>query len=142
MCKTTGRTSKRPYHVLVSTDESEMDPSAVTKEEVDQNSGDTATRYLRFKYDHAEKCHRDSPDKLFFCDESFMRGAECDEIQTPQTGGLKRHHSGGITNTFPVKLHEMLEKAENDGYSHVVSWCAQGNAFVIYKIREFAEVVL
>lgn len=42
---------------------------------------------------------------------------------------------------FPIKLHEMLNQVEMDGFSHVVSWQSHGRCFVIHRPRIFKEIL-
>jgi hypothetical protein len=49
---------------------------------------------------------------------------------------------GGVTSPFPIKLHEMLDDIERDGYGHVVSWQPHGRCFVVRKPKEFVEHVM
>jgi HSF-type DNA-binding len=44
--------------------------------------------------------------------------------------------------TFPMILHELLERAEQRGYASIVRWQAHGRAFRIHKRHEFLEHVL
>ena len=48
---------------------------------------------------------------------------------------------GGVTTPFPLKLHEMLERLDQDGYAHVVSWQPHGRCFVVHKPKEFVELL-
>ena len=34
----------------------------------------------------------------------------------------KKRRRGGVTKPFPTKLMETLEKIEDDGYGHIISW--------------------
>jgi hypothetical protein len=43
---------------------------------------------------------------------------------------------------FPSKLHELLEDAEVNGYSDIVSWQIHGRAFKIHKAKDFLEKIL
>ena len=45
-------------------------------------------------------------------------------------------------HSFPFKLHLMLESAERDNYSHVVSWVKGGKAFKVFNNKEFVSRVL
>jgi len=49
---------------------------------------------------------------------------------------------GGVTTPFPIKLHEMLDKIERDGYGDVVSWQPHGRCFVVHKPKEFVNHVM
>jgi hypothetical protein len=49
---------------------------------------------------------------------------------------------GGVSVSFPIKLHSVLDQVEADGLTHVVSWQAHGRAFVVHKPKEFVETVL
>lgn len=48
---------------------------------------------------------------------------------------------GGVTTPFPWKLHDMLERVDEDGYAHIVSWQPHGRCFMIHKPKEFVELV-
>jgi len=45
-------------------------------------------------------------------------------------------------SSFPFKLHRMLENAERDQYSHIVSWVNDGHAFMVYDQGAFVKEVL
>lgn len=49
---------------------------------------------------------------------------------------------GGVTTPFPIKLHEMLDEIERDGYADVVSWQPHGRCFVVRKPREFVTHIM
>lgn len=52
-----------------------------------------------------------------------------------------RPRQGGITVTFPMKLHAMLREMDTDT-SNVISWNQEGNAFVIQKPKDFTSILL
>jgi len=45
-------------------------------------------------------------------------------------------------NCFPYKLHLMLENAERDNYSHIVSWVKGGTAFKVHDSKGFVAQVM
>jgi len=49
---------------------------------------------------------------------------------------------GGVSVPFPQKLHIMLDKAMAEGYGDIVSWQPHGRCFVVYKSKEFQDIVL
>jgi len=49
---------------------------------------------------------------------------------------------GGVSISFPTKLHTVLEQVEADGWGHVISWQPHGRCFVIHKPKEFTELVM
>mmetsp|Transcript_26552 Transcript_26552/g.72965 ORF Transcript_26552/g.72965 Transcript_26552/m.72965 type:complete len:409 (+) Transcript_26552:319-1545(+) len=63
-----------------------------------------------------------------------------------ETEANYRHRSqksrGGVAVPFPLKLHDMLEKAMNEGYGDIVSWQPHGRSFVVHKPQEFQDIVL
>jgi len=67
-----------------------------------------------------------------------------DRSHESEADHLQRKHKprGGVSVPFPLKLHDMLEKAMHDGYGHVVSWQPHGRCFVVHKPQEFQEIVL
>lgn len=64
--------------------------------------------------------------------------SDCDDSSNPE-GGVSR---GGVPTPFPWKLHDMLEKVDDDGYSHIVSWQPHGRCFAVHKPKEFVETVM
>ncbi len=48
---------------------------------------------------------------------------------------------GGVSTPFPLKLHEMLENVQSDGYEEIVSWQPHGRCFVVHKPKEFVELL-
>jgi hypothetical protein len=52
----------------------------------------------------------------------------------------KAKNSGLIP--FPVKLHTMLDKSEEDGLANVVSWAAHGRCFCVHKPKDFVMHVM
>ncbi len=44
---------------------------------------------------------------------------------------------GGVAVPFPLKLHELLEKVEEEGHQQIVSWQPHGRAFVVREPKTF-----
>ena len=44
--------------------------------------------------------------------------------------------------TFPWKLHAMLELADREGFSEVVSWLPDGKSFKVYNPRTFVKDIM
>lgn len=64
-------------------------------------------------------------------------------------GGTDKHDEykairarGGVTAPFPLKLHRLLETAEKEQVSDIVSWLPHGRAFIVRKSKEFVSQVL
>lgn len=55
---------------------------------------------------------------------------------------LKHKAKGGVVIPFPVKLHDMLNKIEEDGLAGVVSWQPHGRCFVVHNPKEFVNHVM
>jgi hypothetical protein len=49
---------------------------------------------------------------------------------------------GGVSTPFPLKLHELLKKAMAEGHGDIVSWQPHGRCFVVYKARDFQDIIL
>eukprot|EP00545_Synedropsis_sp_CCMP1620_P001017 CAMPEP_0119006484 /NCGR_PEP_ID=MMETSP1176-20130426/2316_1 /TAXON_ID=265551 /ORGANISM="Synedropsis recta cf, Strain CCMP1620" /LENGTH=312 /DNA_ID=CAMNT_0006958397 /DNA_START=59 /DNA_END=997 /DNA_ORIENTATION=+ len=49
---------------------------------------------------------------------------------------------GGVTTPFPIKLHEMLDQIERDGFGDVISWQPHGRCFVVHKPQQFVDHVM
>ena len=47
----------------------------------------------------------------------------------------------GANTAFPLKLYDMLDRVERDGYSHVVSWQPHGRCFVVHDAEEFRDTL-
>ena len=54
----------------------------------------------------------------------------------------KKKRRGGVSISFPMKLHAVLEQMDTDGYSSILSWQPHGRAFKINKPKEFTEYVM
>jgi hypothetical protein len=55
---------------------------------------------------------------------------------------LQQQRKGGISVSFPLRLHEMLDQIESDGLAHVISWQPHGRAFLIHNPKEFTSHVM
>jgi hypothetical protein len=64
---------------------------------------------------------------------------EDDELEQQEASQRRR---GGVTISFPLKLHAVLDQVERDGLAHVISWQAHGRCFVIHKPKEFVDHVM
>eukprot|EP01083_Nonionella_stella_P161984 531271_1 len=60
-------------------------------------------------------------------------GGESDKRKGPR---------GGVTVPFPTKLHIMLSKVEDEGWSTIVSWQPHGRCFVVHEPKEFVAEVM
>lgn len=60
-----------------------------------------------------------------------------------QRTDFKEEHParGGVSTPFPLKLHEMLENVQGDGYAGIISWQPHGRCFVVRKPKEFIELL-
>lgn len=47
-----------------------------------------------------------------------------------------------VDNSFPYKVHLMLENAKRDNYTHIVSWVNNGKAFKVHNAKAFVERIL
>ena len=54
----------------------------------------------------------------------------------------EQHAAANGRTAFPMKLHELLVKTEEDGFTDIISWKPHGRAFVICNSKKFAEKVL
>jgi hypothetical protein len=53
-----------------------------------------------------------------------------------------RRAKGGVAETFPLKLHCMLETTHDHGVGHIVFWQLHGRAFKVNKANEFVAQVM
>jgi HSF-type DNA-binding len=49
---------------------------------------------------------------------------------------------GGVSIAFPLRLHELLDRIEADGFDCVVSWQPHGRCFVVHDTKKFVEKVM
>ena len=49
---------------------------------------------------------------------------------------------GGVLMPFPVKLFDVLERAEEEGYEDIISWQPHGRCFVIHQPKLFVSNVM
>ena len=59
---------------------------------------------------------------------------------TSASGNPPKEDRRGIQ--FPWKLHELLEQAERDEKSHIVSWLEDGKSFKVHKKEEFCNDIM
>jgi HSF-type DNA-binding len=80
-------------------------------------------------HDHANDV--DHGDDVLHCEGDESSSEEC-------------HHRrrGGVAVPFPVKLHEVLDQVEADGYAHIISWQPHGRCFMIHQPKEFVDFIM
>ena len=89
-----------------------------------QKPGKTAKMNERHFVVHTYHDHaRDSPDGI--------------GVQQAQS-----NRRGGVSVSFPIKLHAMLDQIEADGLAYVISWQVHGRAFQIHDPKEFVSHVM
>ena len=49
---------------------------------------------------------------------------------------------GRSQESFPIKLHKIIDQIERDGLSSILSWCAHGRAFKIHNNTLFVKDVM
>ena len=47
-----------------------------------------------------------------------------------------------MPGSFPLKLHQLLNTAHDEGLEWIVSWSPQGNGFKVHKVKEFVSDIL
>lgn len=58
------------------------------------------------------------------------------------TDDLSRYRQPyALAAPFPLKLHETLDRIEQDGHAHVISWQPHGRCFVIHDHSEFKKLL-
>ena len=72
-----------------------------------------------------------TPDSVVESRDPAVEDGEEDDPQE-QTGDL----------SFPYKVHMMVENANKDNYSHIVSWTKDGKAFQVHDVEAFVKSVL
>jgi len=62
-----------------------------------------------------------------------------DYTNVPDTAGYVRKKTGGVTQPFPEKLHEMLDNVNKPA---IVGWLPHGRAFIVRKPTEFTAQIM
>ena len=52
------------------------------------------------------------------------------------------HSNASLPDTFPFKLHKLLEDAETEGHTNLVSWLANNRSFRVHDLREFEKKII
>jgi hypothetical protein len=69
-----------------------------------------------------------------------------DFASVPDSLGYVRKKTGGVTQPFPEKLHELLEKESTEDFREnvhaLVGWLPHGRAFLVRKPKEFTRDVM
>ena len=61
----------------------------------------------------------------------------------PDPSMYVRKKTGGVTQPFPEKLHEMLNsESKDDPSSAIVSWLPHGRAFIVRRPKEFTSEIM
>ena len=63
-------------------------------------------------------------------------------VDSKALSSVKQGPSRGVAMPFPLKLHELLNTTESDGFANVMSWQPHGRAFVIHETKEFVETAM
>lgn len=65
-----------------------------------------------------------------------------DYSQVPDQPDHNRKKTGGVSQPFPEKLHEMLKEVEGTPDDEVVSWLAHGRAFIVKIPKQFTDRIM
>jgi hypothetical protein len=65
-----------------------------------------------------------------------------DYSQTSDMPGYVRKKTGGVTQPFPEKLHEMLDTETDSDAQSIVSWLPHGRAFIVRKPKVFTKEIM
>jgi hypothetical protein len=65
-----------------------------------------------------------------------------DYSHTPDMPGYIRKKTGGVTQPFPEKLHEMLDTETAVEAQSIVSWLPHGRAFIVRKPKVFTKEIM
>jgi hypothetical protein len=61
--------------------------------------------------------------------------------ETEATADFVEEIRASANSPFPTKLQEMLERVEEDGNSHIISWQPHGRCFVVHKLELFKTIL-
>jgi hypothetical protein len=103
----------------------------------------TIVKRLIIKYQLVDLDRDGSMSTLGGNDPHSPAGTIASPVDSFASSELPRPRSGGITFTFPMKLHVMLKATQDDpDDSSIVCWTPEGTAFVIRKPRRFTARIL
>jgi hypothetical protein len=133
------------FHILLSQEEEVMTDSSETSTD---SSDDISQEEDSFESSDTEGTLF---DKVFFEGKSFYlmdSEAKEEEPTLSVTEGSDPRITKESPNTncrndsFPWKLHTMLEQVEKKGDDHIVSWEQDGRALRVHKPKEFVQKIL
>ena len=64
--------------------------------------------------------------------------------ETKKNNASKQAHAAAAAaaaHSFPVKLHQALERIEEDGLAHIISWQPHGRSFIIHQPPQFKDIL-
>jgi hypothetical protein len=116
----------------------------------DAEHGYTAKNHKRHFVTHNYHDHSDDVDAEKLQTEGARLGGVSYSTQDGSNGGGKHKSAnssenkqrGGVNMPFPEKLHEMLDKIEQDGFASIISWQSHGRAFAVHKQKEFVDIIM
>lgn len=65
-----------------------------------------------------------------------------DSLSEMQLKRQTRGPRGGVTVAFPEKLHDMLNRMDEEGTNNIISWQPHGRCFLIHKKKDFVNQVM
>ena len=81
-------------------------------------------------------------ERHFVVHDYHDHSCDTDEDDDSEQQEALQRRRGGVTISFPLKLHAVLDQVERDGLAHVISWQEHGRCFVIHKPKEFVDHVM
>jgi hypothetical protein len=60
----------------------------------------------------------------------------------PDDSSYIRKKTGGVTQPFPEKLHEMLQSVDGTDAMDIVAWLPHGRAFLVRKPKGFTDTIM
>jgi hypothetical protein len=81
-------------------------------------------------------------ERHFVVHDYHDHSCDTDEDEDLEKQEASQRRRGGVSVSFPLKLHAVLDQVEADGLAHIISWQAHGRCFVIHKPKEFVDHVM
>ena len=72
----------------------------------------------------------------------YISQTSWNENEDETTSTFIRKKTGGVSQPFPEKLHEMLTTVENTNEKDIVTWLPHGRAFIVRKPKEFTDFIM
>ena len=113
------------------------------RESSNTNTHTNAVAIAATSHNDADKVVHTYHDWAALADGDIAAGAAHQLLLSSDGGGGDSNGGGTVVEqSFPVRLHYMLQDIEKDGMAHIVSWQVHGRCFLVHNHKLFVEKIL